>query len=81
MIGPRYISQVTFGDQTAGNNRSGPDYLLFRFVCKVKGIMIGVDADTINLNRLADIARDDIGIVAILFQVIILLFGRSIGQV
>jgi len=81
MIRSRSIAQVAFGYQAPGQGARAAGDGLGRKAFKIPGRQIQVEPDTIDIDGLADIARNDIGIVAAFFQVIIGPFGGAIGQV
>ena len=76
-----YIAEFPFGDQAACHGAGGANNALCRVAFKSIGIAAQVNRYAVNLDLLADIPGDDIGIVAALCQVIIFLFCRFIGEV
>src|ERR1035438_9962710 len=81
IVRPLYIPQKTFGDQASRNNGRCADDFFNPGAAEIKRICIHVDLDTVNIYLLTDIAGNEIDVIATLFEIIILLFCRAIGEV
>ena len=71
MIRAGCIAQGTLGDQSAGECAGAAGDGFSCKAGKMPGGCIEIELDAIDIDGLADIACDDIGIVAAFFQVII----------
>ena len=73
--------EPTFGDQGPGCDTGRPDDALSRPTVEIKGLMVGIELNTIHRDLLTDIAGYDVGIVAGLFEVVIELLSRPVRQI
>lgn len=81
VIAPGNVPQVAFGDQTARHRACRPDDVLRSVAAKCIRVRAQINRHAVHLDLLADIPRDDIGVIAALRQVIVFFFGRAVGEV
>lgn len=81
MIRTRHVAQVAFCDETACDNGGCANQLLMGMAAEIKWIDFGIDVNAVQVDFLADVAGDHVGVIAILLQVVILPLGRFIRQV
>ena len=81
IIRPADVTQPSFRDQVPRHDAGRPDDLLGPITAEIKGVASGIQGNAVHRDLLADIAADDIGIIAALFQVIVQPLGRSVRQV
>ena len=67
VVGARYISEIAFGDQAAGDDRGRSNESLFCVASEVKWILVGVYVDAVGNKFLTDVSGDDVGVVSTFF--------------
>ena len=75
------ISQEPFCNETSCYNGRCPNDLLNCIAAEVKRILICINSNAIDLNLLAYIPGNDVGVIAILSQIIVLLLCGSVSEV
>ncbi len=75
------VAQFTFGHQTPEHDTGAPGDLQFADAAEQVGMALQIDHYAINAQDLADVARNDVIVIALFLQVIIFALGAGIGQI